>query len=90
MQLMHACRSQTQSVSRQDAPGCCMLSVCARQRQATDPECCPNMCPAGMRFIFGLNFLQQNVSLAVQQMDAILAHLPREAILAFEVGNEVR
>lgn len=48
-----------------------------------------NMRPAGMRFIFGLNFYQQKVSLAVQQMDAILAHLPREAILAFEVGNEV-
>lgn len=30
-----------------------------------------------------------NVSLAKEQMDAILAHLPREAILAFEVGNEV-
>lgn len=44
---------------------------------------------AGMRFIFGLNFFKLNVSLAVEQMDAILAHLPRAAILAFEVGNEV-
>lgn len=42
-----------------------------------------------MRFIFGLNFAKLNVSLAVEQMDAILAHLPRQAVLAFEVGNEV-
>lgn len=44
---------------------------------------------AGMRFIFGLNFYQMNVSLAMRQMDAILDHLPRQAVLAFEVGNEV-
>lgn len=43
-----------------------------------------------MSFIFGLNFYQLNVSLAMRQMDAILEHLPRSAILAFEVGNEVR
>jgi hypothetical protein len=42
-----------------------------------------------MRFIFGLNFYSMNVTLATKQMDVILAHLPREAILAFEVGNEV-
>lgn len=44
---------------------------------------------AGMRFILGLNFYRQNVSLAMEQMDAALAHLPRKAIVAFEVGNEV-
>jgi hypothetical protein len=44
---------------------------------------------AGMRFIFGLNFYSMNVTLAMKQMDAIQAHLPREAILALEVGNEV-
>lgn len=42
----------------------------------------------GVRFIFGLNFYKLNVSLAIEQMDAILAHLPRSAIVAFEVGNE--
>lgn len=42
-----------------------------------------------MRFIFGLSFYKLNVSLATEQMDAILAHLPRSAIVAFEVGNEV-
>lgn len=55
-----------------------------------DRVCAPALwVAAGIRFIFGLNFLSMNVSLAVHQMDAILEHLPREAILAFEVGNEV-
>jgi hypothetical protein len=60
--------------------------------QHPDPLNASSTCvfSTGIRFIFGLNFHQQNISLAKQQMDAILAHLPREAILAFEVGNEVR
>lgn len=39
--------------------------------------------------MFGLNFEAQNITLARQQMDAIKAHLPADAVVAFEVGNEV-
>lgn len=74
---------------------CCsqpLAQWCASPHAPTSPV--PSLmpaawCAAGMRFIFGLNFYHMNVTLAMRQMDAILDHLPRQAILAFEVGNEV-
>jgi hypothetical protein len=44
----------------------------------------------GMKFILGLNFVQNDVTLARKQMDAAKAGLPAKSIISFEIGNEVR
>lgn len=43
-----------------------------------------------MTYIIGLNFYAGDTDLARRQMDAALKGLPAEAILSFEIGNEVR
>lgn len=43
----------------------------------------------GMTFILGLNFYDQNVELAKNQMDAARKGLPEGSIQSFEIGNEV-
>lgn len=43
----------------------------------------------GMKFILGLNFFRNNVTLARAQMDAATASLPPGSIMSFEIGNEV-
>ena len=45
---------------------------------------------AGMKFIIGLPFESQNVPLARAQMAMAKQQLPRDSILSFEIGNEVR
>jgi hypothetical protein len=42
-----------------------------------------------MKFIIGLPFVKQDIPLARAQMDMTKQQLPRESILAFEIGNEV-
>lgn len=43
----------------------------------------------GMTYILGLNFFDQNVELARNQMDAARKGLPEGSIQSFEIGNEV-
>jgi hypothetical protein len=43
----------------------------------------------GMTYILGLNFYDQNVELAKNQMDAARKGLPEGSIQSFEIGNEV-
>lgn len=44
----------------------------------------------GMTYILGLNFYNQDVTLAKNQMDAAKKGLPEGSIQSFEIGNEVR
>lgn len=44
----------------------------------------------GMQYILGLNFYDQDITLAKNQMDAAKGGLPASAIQSFEIGNEVR
>lgn len=44
----------------------------------------------GMQYILGLNFFDQDVTLARNQMDAARKGLPADSIRSFEIGNEVR
>jgi hypothetical protein len=44
----------------------------------------------GMKYIIGLNFYDQDTTLAKNQMDAAKKGLPAQAIQSFEIGNEVR
>lgn len=44
----------------------------------------------GMTYILGLNFYNQDVTLAKGQMDAAKKGLPEGSIQSFEIGNEVR
>lgn len=44
----------------------------------------------GMQYILGLNFFEQDVTLARNQMDAARKGLPADSIRSFEIGNEVR
>jgi hypothetical protein len=43
----------------------------------------------GTRYILGLNFEKGDVELARRQMQAALNGLPADAIISFEIGNEV-
>jgi hypothetical protein len=44
----------------------------------------------GTRYILGLNFEKGDIDLAKRQMDAAIRGLPADAIVSFEIGNEVR
>jgi hypothetical protein len=44
----------------------------------------------GTRYILGLNFEKGDLSLARRQMQAAIRGLPADAIVSFEIGNEVR
>lgn len=43
----------------------------------------------GVKYILGLNFQKGDVELARAQWEAAKQHLPAEALLTFEIGNEV-
>lgn len=42
-----------------------------------------------MTFIFGLNFWKRDKVFAKKQMEAVFENIPSEAIMSFEIGNEV-
>jgi hypothetical protein len=44
----------------------------------------------GARFLLGVNLAAANPSLSLQQMQAAQAQMPPEAIVTYEIGNEVR